>query len=62
MSINQQNEFLIYLKLHANNKSDYELTKDQDIIDIEVSLSDALGSKVQIVEKKFWRSSDNRFL
>lgn len=40
-------------KLHANNKGDYELTKDQDIINIEANLSQALNSKVQIVEKSF---------
>lgn len=52
--VNQSTKRVSHLsKLHANNKLDYELTKDQDIIDIEVSLSDALGSKVQIVEKSF---------
>lgn len=40
-------------KLHANNKEDYNLNKDQDVIDIESNLSEALGSKVQIVEKSF---------
>ena len=40
-------------KLHADRKSDYSLTKDQDIIDIENNLTLTLGSKVEIVEKSF---------
>lgn len=52
--INESTKRVSHLsKLHANNRYDYELTKDQDIIDIENSLSEALGSKVQIVEKNF---------